>query len=59
MLRDEVRGSATWKTFRGMRTPEVEGDFRKERAPNIFYYESPKLARSGFTALTVLDSVGK
>jgi peptidyl-prolyl cis-trans isomerase D len=38
---------------------EVEADFRKDRAQNIFYDESQKLADQAFSALTELDSVGK
>jgi peptidyl-prolyl cis-trans isomerase D len=38
---------------------ELEADYRKERAQNIFYDESQKLAEVAFSALTELDSVGK
>ena len=38
---------------------EVEADFRKDRAQNIFYDESQKLADQAFSALTELESVGK
>ena len=38
---------------------EVEADYRKERAQNIFYDESQKLADQAFSALTELDSVAK
>lgn len=46
------------KTFEEARA-EVEADFRKDRAQNIFYDESQKLADQAFAALTELDSVGK
>jgi peptidyl-prolyl cis-trans isomerase D len=38
---------------------ELEADYRKERAQNIFYDESEKLANTAFAALTELDSVAK
>ena len=38
---------------------ELEAEYRKERAQNIFYDESQKLADTAFSALTELDSVGK
>jgi peptidyl-prolyl cis-trans isomerase D len=38
---------------------ELEADYRKERAQNIFYEESQKLAETAFSALTELDSVAK
>jgi peptidyl-prolyl cis-trans isomerase D len=38
---------------------EVEVEYRKERAQNIFYDESQKLADLAFSALTELDSVAK
>jgi peptidyl-prolyl cis-trans isomerase D len=38
---------------------ELEADYRKERAQNIFYDESQKLAETAFSVLTELDSVGK
>ncbi|HEV8331091.1 MAG TPA: SurA N-terminal domain-containing protein [Steroidobacteraceae bacterium] len=38
---------------------ELEADYRKERAQNIFYDESQKLADTAFAALTELDSVAK
>lgn len=38
---------------------EVEAEYRKERAQNIFYDESQKLADAAFSALTELDSVAK
>jgi peptidyl-prolyl cis-trans isomerase D len=46
------------KTFDEARA-EVEADYRKERAQNIFYDESQKLADQAFSALTELDSVAK
>jgi len=38
---------------------ELEADYRKERAQNIFYDQSQKLADLAFAALTELDSVAK
>jgi peptidyl-prolyl cis-trans isomerase D len=38
---------------------EVEAEYRTERAQNIFYDESQKLADLAFSALTELDSVAK
>jgi peptidyl-prolyl cis-trans isomerase D len=38
---------------------ELEADYRRERAQNIFYDESQKLADTAFAALTELDSVAK
>jgi peptidyl-prolyl cis-trans isomerase D len=38
---------------------ELEAEYRKERAQNIFYDESQKLADTAFSALTELDSVAK
>lgn len=38
---------------------ELDAEFRKERAQNIFYDESQKLADTAFSALTELDSVAK
>jgi Parvulin-like peptidyl-prolyl isomerase len=38
---------------------ELEADYRKERAQNIFYDQSQKLADLAFSALTELDSVAK
>jgi peptidyl-prolyl cis-trans isomerase D len=38
---------------------ELEAEYRKERAQNIFYDESQKLADTAFAALTELDSVAK
>jgi peptidyl-prolyl cis-trans isomerase D len=46
------------KTFEEARA-EVEADYRKDRAQNIFYDESQKLADQAFAALTELDSVAK
>jgi len=46
------------KTFEEARA-EVEADYRKDRAQNIFYEESQKLADQAFAALTELDSVAK
>jgi peptidyl-prolyl cis-trans isomerase D len=46
------------KTFEEARA-EVEADYRKDRAQNIFYDESQKLADQAFSALTELDSVAK
>lgn len=46
------------KTFEEARA-EVEADFRKDRAQNIFYDESQKLADQAFASLTELDSVAK
>lgn len=46
------------KTFEEARA-EVEADYRKERAQNIFYDESQKLADQAFASLTELDSVAK
>ena len=40
---------ATCKTFDEARA-EVEADYRKERAQNIFYDESQKLADQAFSA---------
>src|SRR6185369_10783328 len=54
---DEVE-SGHVKTFEEAHA-EVEADFRKDRAQNIFYDESQKLADQAFSALTELDSVGK
>jgi peptidyl-prolyl cis-trans isomerase D len=38
---------------------ELEADYRKERAQNIFYDQSQKLADLAFSALTELDTVAK
>jgi len=38
---------------------ELDSEYRKERAQNIFYDESQKLADLSFAALTELDSVAK
>jgi peptidyl-prolyl cis-trans isomerase D len=38
---------------------ELEAEYRKERAQNIFYEQSQKLADLAFSALTELDSVAK
>jgi peptidyl-prolyl cis-trans isomerase D len=38
---------------------ELEAEFRKERAQNIFYDQSQKLADLAFSALTELDTVAK
>jgi peptidyl-prolyl cis-trans isomerase D len=38
---------------------ELEAEYRKERAQNIFYDESQKLADAAFSALTELDSVAQ
>jgi peptidyl-prolyl cis-trans isomerase D len=46
------------KTFEEARA-EIEADYRKDRAQNIFYDESQKLADQAFSALTELDSVAK
>jgi len=46
------------KTFEEARA-EVEADYRKDRAQNIFYDESQKLFDLAFSALTELDSVAK
>jgi peptidyl-prolyl cis-trans isomerase D len=46
------------KTFDEARA-EIEADYRKDRAQNIFYDESQKLADQAFAALTELDSVSK
>jgi peptidyl-prolyl cis-trans isomerase D len=46
------------KTFDEARA-EIEADYRKDRAQNIFYDESQKLADTAFSALTELDSVAK
>jgi peptidyl-prolyl cis-trans isomerase D len=46
------------KTFEEARA-EVEADYRKDRAQNIFYDESQKLADQAFSALTELESVAK
>ncbi len=46
------------KTFDEARA-EVEADYRKDRAQNIFYDESQKLADLAFASLTELDSVAK
>ncbi|HTJ17709.1 MAG TPA: SurA N-terminal domain-containing protein [Steroidobacteraceae bacterium] len=54
---DEVEAGHV-KTFEEAHA-EVEADFRKDRAQNIFYDESQKLADQAFSALTELDSVGK
>ena len=54
---DEVEAGHV-KTFDEARA-EVEADFRKDRAQNIFYDESQKLADQAFSALTELDSVAK
>jgi peptidyl-prolyl cis-trans isomerase D len=57
MKLDEVEAGHV-KTFEEAHA-EVEADFRKDRAQNIFYDESQKLADQAFSALTELDSVGK
>jgi peptidyl-prolyl cis-trans isomerase D len=54
---DEVEAGHV-KTFEEAHA-EVEADFRKDRAQNIFYDESQKLADQAFSALTELESVGK
>jgi peptidyl-prolyl cis-trans isomerase D len=54
---EEVEAGHT-KTFEEARA-EVEADYRKDRAQNIFYDESQKLADQAFSALTELDSVAK
>jgi peptidyl-prolyl cis-trans isomerase D len=54
---DEVEAGHV-KTFEEAHA-EVEADFRKDRAQNIFYDESQKLADQAFSALTELDTVGK
>jgi peptidyl-prolyl cis-trans isomerase D len=54
---DEVEAGHV-KTFEEARA-EVEADYRKERAQNIFYEESQKLAEQAFASLTELDSVAK
>jgi peptidyl-prolyl cis-trans isomerase D len=54
---DEVEAGHV-KTFDEARA-EVEADYRKDRAQNIFYDESQKLADQAFAALTELDSVAK
>ncbi len=54
---DEVEAGHV-KTFDEARA-EVEADYRKDRAQNIFYDESQKLADQAFSALTELDSVAK
>jgi peptidyl-prolyl cis-trans isomerase D len=38
---------------------ELDAEYRKERAQNIFYDESQKLADQAFSSLTELDSVAK
>jgi peptidyl-prolyl cis-trans isomerase D len=57
MKLDEVEAGHV-KTFEEAHA-EVEADFRKDRAQNIFYDESQKLADQAFSALTELDTVGK
>jgi peptidyl-prolyl cis-trans isomerase D len=46
------------KTFEEVHA-ELEAEYRKERAQNIFYEQSQKLADLAFSALTELDSVAK
>jgi peptidyl-prolyl cis-trans isomerase D len=46
------------KTFDEARA-ELEADYRKERAQNLFYDQSQKLADLAFASLTELDSVAK
>jgi peptidyl-prolyl cis-trans isomerase D len=38
---------------------ELEGDYRKEQAQNVFYERSQQLADESFSALSELDTVGK
>ncbi len=57
MKLDEIEAGHV-KTFDEARA-EVEADYRKDRAQNIFYDESQKLADQAFAALTELDSVAK
>ncbi len=46
------------KTFEEARA-EIEAEYRRDRAQNIFYDESQKLADQAFAALTELESVAK
>ena len=41
------------------RARKLEAEYRKDRAQNIFYDESQKLADQAFASLTELDSVAK